>query len=143
VRDDVLRVAAVHGVAGEFRTVAEILRPGAAVLAGFIGLVKPGDADASTDGKAPRILTLLLDNPHDLVTRNHRRLARRQFAFDYMQIGAAHTASMHTRKHFVVARLRHGRIREFEWIRFYLGWRMEQTGFHLSLRISESAWNQV
>src|SRR5260370_23793078 len=70
-RDDVLGITPVHAVAGELRTVAQILRPCTAVFAGSIGLMQPGNSDARTDGETPRVLACFLDATHNLVPRNY------------------------------------------------------------------------
>ncbi len=130
-RNDVFRITAIHAVAREHRVVAKIFRARPAIFATPIGAVQPGDANAVADPKPPRVLSSLLDNTHDLMPRNHRRFARRQFSFNHMQISSAHAAGAHTHEHFTALRLRHRNVRIFQWIRFNCGRRAEQACLHL------------
>ncbi len=70
--DNKFRVAAIHAIAREQRSVAKIFRPGPAVFACSVRSMQPGNANAGADPKAPRVLPLPLDNAHNLVAGNHR-----------------------------------------------------------------------
>jgi hypothetical protein len=52
-----------------------------------------------------------------LMSWYHGELSRRQFAFDYVQIGAANAATIDAHQHFAFPRFRDSDIREFERIR--------------------------
>jgi hypothetical protein len=110
--------------------VAEILHPGAAVFAGLIRLVQPGNPDARADGEPPRALAGRFDDADDLVTWNHRGFARREFPFDHVQIGAADAARLHADEHFSFAGPRYGHIGEFERISLDRRGRTQKAGFH-------------
>src|SRR6202011_33391 len=71
--DGVLSVAAVDGIAGEGRMVAEVFPAGAAVFAGAVGGVQPGDADARAAGEAG---AFGFDDADDLMAGDQRRFAR-------------------------------------------------------------------
>jgi hypothetical protein len=129
-RDNKLCVAAIHAVAGEQRAVAKIFRAGPAIFARSVRSMQPRDAHTVADPKALRALTLLLHKAHNLVARNHRGFARRQFSFNHVQIGSAHAAGAHAHQYFTAFRLRRRGIRVLQWIRLNRGWRAQQACFH-------------
>jgi hypothetical protein len=92
--------------------------------------MKPGDANAVADPEAPCVLSLPLDNTHDLVAGNYGRFARWQFSFDHVQIGSAHPAGAHAHEHFTAPWLRRGDFRIFQRIRFNRSRRAQQACFH-------------
>ena len=97
-RDHGRRVAAVDVVARERRCVAEILATLATEPAGAVRAAEPRDADARTDRDVA--LARRLDHrADDLMARHDLRVPRREFAFDDVQIGAAHAAGMHLDAH--------------------------------------------
>src|SRR5439155_12016976 len=129
-RNDVFRIAAIGTVAREHRVIAKIFRVCLAIFAGSIRPMKPGNANAVADLEAPCVLPLPLDNTHDLVARNHRRFARRQFSFDHVQVGPAHAAGAHTHEHFTALWLRRRDFPVFQRIRFNRSRRAQQACFH-------------
>ena len=129
-RHGVFGVSAVNGVAGERGMIAEIFHSGAAVFARAVGAMQPGDSNARADGESRRSLAELFDDADDLVPGNYWRLARRQFAFNDVQIGAADAAHFHADENFARGGLRHRRVGEFERIRCDRRGRMKQAGFH-------------
>ena len=84
--------------------IAEIFPSRAAVFAGLVGAVQPGNANAVPDTMAVRAIAQLFHRANHLMSGNHGRFARRQFAFDDVQIGAAHTARADANQNFTVAR---------------------------------------
>ena len=67
----VLRVPTVDGVASECGVVAEIFVSRAAVFAGAVGVMEPGDTDAGTRGKFAGAGAERFNRSHDLVAGNH------------------------------------------------------------------------
>ena len=108
------REAAVAGVAGEQRVIAQIFAVPDAIGADAAGVAEPGNADALAhlqplDPGADRI-----DPADDLVARDDRHLRVGQFAIDDMQIGAADAAGGHLHANFARSGLRVGKLRPFE-----------------------------
>src|SRR5712672_3014793 len=95
-----------------------------------VHVIQPGNAYAGSFGKPARILPSFLDNAHDLMSRNHRRFARRQFAFNNMQIRAANAAAAHAYQNLTGGRFRLLDIGKLEGIRFDGSGMLEQAGFH-------------
>src|SRR5260370_22868441 len=71
--NNVLRVAAVDGIAGERGMVANIFGPSAAVLTTAIGWGQPSNAYSCADEKARCAGSQRFDQTDDLVSRNYRR----------------------------------------------------------------------
>ena len=117
-RDGVLRISAIDGVAGELRMVAEIFQSGAAVFAGLIRAMEPRNSHTRANAKTPGALAAFLDGANDLVPRDHGGFSRRQFAFDYVQIGAADTAKIYADQYFALPGLRNRHVGKFQRIRF-------------------------
>ena len=138
--DRVFGVAAVDRVAGERRMIAEIFPAGAAEFAGEVRAVKPRHADARAPRETMRALAQFFDDADDLVAGNHRRFARRQFAFHHVEIGAADAAAAHAQKDFALAGLRDGRVREFERIGRDRRGRMQEARFHRVITDRSSLW---
>src|SRR6266852_1196946 len=80
IGDTVLRVPAVDGVAGEERSIAEILATGRAIVAGLVAPSEPWDAHA---------LSARLDDSRDLMARNERQLRLLELAVDDVKVGPA------------------------------------------------------
>ncbi len=93
VGDRVGREAAVAGVAGEDRLVAEILTRAQAKRAVAAGVAEPGYADTGPEREADA-LARRLDPADDLMARHNRRLDVGQFAVDHVQVGAADAAGL-------------------------------------------------
>jgi hypothetical protein len=55
------------------------------------------------------------DLPDDLVTGYQWLSARRQLAFDNMQIGPANATSPHPDQNVPGSQFRHGRLSDFQW----------------------------
>src|ERR1700756_4773995 len=117
-RDSVLRISTIDGVTGELGKVAKILHSVAAVFAGLIRAMQPRNSHPRASAKTPGVLAAFLNAPNHLVPGNHRRFSRLQFAFDYVQIGAAHAAKVHADQYFARSGLRNGHVGEFQRIRF-------------------------
>ena len=66
-----------------------------AVFADAAGAMQPGNSHARARRVTRGRGAAALDRAYHLVPRNYRTLARRQFAFDHVQIGAAHATRMH------------------------------------------------
>src|SRR5579883_2714762 len=102
-RDGVFGIAAIDGVAGEGRVIAEIFRAGTTILASAISAVQPGDSDARSFFEAASVRPIFLDHADDLMAGNHGRLARRQFALDNVQVRAANSAGVNANENFTTA----------------------------------------
>ena len=92
VGDGLRGVAAVAGVAGEQRVVAEVFLTAAAIGAGAVGdsratARRPARRDEARHARAERV-----DPADDLMAGNERQLRARQFAVDHVQVGAADAA---------------------------------------------------
>ena len=101
--NSVLGIATVYGVAGKGGMVAKIFSTAPAELAGAVGAMQPGDADARAEGKPGCAGSQLLNDSNDLVTRNYRRFLRNQFPFNDMKIGAADTATRDANQDFAIS----------------------------------------
>jgi hypothetical protein len=106
--DHVAGEAAVAGVAGELRRVAQVLVAIGAVAAMAAGVRQPRHADTLPDMQPADPRPERLDHADDLVPRHDRQPALRQFAVDHVQVGAAHGASQHAQAHLAGKRLRRG-----------------------------------
>ncbi len=93
--DDVFGVTAVHGVAREFRMIAQVFGAGSAVLAYAVGVMQPGDAHARARAEALCAAAESLDHADDLMAGDERGFPRWQLAFDDVQIGTAYAAAAH------------------------------------------------
>ncbi len=92
----VLGIAAIHGVAGEQRLLAQVLQAAAAVVALPAGAGQPGDADAIADPEFPHAGTDGHHAAHHLMAGDHGMRRGRQLAIHHVQVGAAHAAGGHT-----------------------------------------------
>ena len=84
-------VAAVAGVAGEERRVAQVLAPASAIGASSVSVAEPRHADPRPELELDAFARRL-DAADDLVPRHDRQLGIGQFAVDDMQVGAADAA---------------------------------------------------
>jgi len=64
------------------------------------------------------------------VARDHRKLLRRQFPFDNMEIGSADTAIGNADENLAAGGLWSGNVRKHERIGFDRSRRFEEAGFH-------------
>jgi hypothetical protein len=72
--------------------------------------MQPGDAHSRAHRKASRVGAVFRHYAHHLVARNEGRFARRQLAFDHVQVGAANAASMDPDQDLVAAGHRWGKV---------------------------------
>src|SRR5471032_1279677 len=100
VGDGVVRVAAVHVIAGESRAAAQVLATAGAVRARAAGVAEPGDADAIAGMQMRHAVAHDLDYPDDLVSGDDRDLDGRQFTVEDVEIGPADAAGAHAHQHF-------------------------------------------
>src|SRR5579864_9272849 len=110
--------------------VAKIFRAGAAVGAGSVGVVKPGNADARAEVEGLESRSESFHDANDLMTGDHRRFALRQFAFDDVEIGAADAAAVDADEDFAGGRLRRGHAGVDERIGLDLGRFLQDAGLH-------------
>ena len=89
VRNCELRVAAVDGVAGEERAVAQVLMAREAVPAFAVSPAEPRHANTGARLVSRASLENLAD---DLMPEHERKLRLGEVAVDDVQVGAAHTA---------------------------------------------------
>jgi hypothetical protein len=92
----VFRVTSSNGISRKRWRIAEILEAAPAILTRAIRPAEPGNSD-------PRILrnifrTAEYNRADNLMTGNHPRLFRRQFAFDDVEVGTADAARAHSQK---------------------------------------------
>ena len=104
-------VAAVAGVAGEQRPVAQVLPPVTAIWTDAAGRAEPGHADPLAQGKAGDAGAERRDPADDLMAGDDRQLRVRQFAVDHMQVGAAHAAGRDLDQDLAGPRLRQSAAR--------------------------------
>src|SRR5260370_1418599 len=128
--NNVLRIAAIDGVAGKGGMVAKILRSSAAVLTSAIGVVQPSNAYSRADWKARCAGSQRFDQTDDLVSRNYRRFLGNQFPFNHVQVGAADAAVGDANQDLPVGGLRSGIVREHERVRFDTSRGLEDASFH-------------
>src|SRR5580704_15395116 len=74
--DDIFSIASVDRIACERRMVTQILLAGAAVFAGAVGAMQPGDAHARAFAKAMSVWAEFLHGAHNLVSGNDGRFPR-------------------------------------------------------------------
>jgi hypothetical protein len=96
--------------------------------------VKPRDTNPITYAEAAGPRPKLLDAPHHLMPRDHRRLARGQLSLDHVQVRAADAAGGHLQQHLIFLGQGVGYIGKVKWIGLNLSGRMEQTRLHNTLR---------
>jgi len=137
----VLGVTSVHGVTGERGTVAEVFHVAAAKRTGAIGAAEPGDPDAGafqsrTGGDAcpPKLccgVELSSDYfAYDLVPGNHSRIARREFAFYDVQVGATDSTGKDTQQNVAGLELWNWNIFDVKRPVRDRRWGGEDCGFH-------------
>jgi hypothetical protein len=104
--DSILRVAAVDGVSGKDRRVAQILKSAKAVRAVSVNTANPGNTHARTQGQ---LGGCSVDNiSHNLVAGDEGLLPGRQFAFDDVEIRTADAAGADAKENFTGSGLRLG-----------------------------------
>jgi len=111
--------------------VGEILFAALAIFASSVGGVQPRDAHACSDGIKLGVFTRSLDNPDHLVAGRNGKFARRELAFDHMQIGTADPASIHANQHLPGTRLRLRKLGELERVGFDGRRSAKNAGFHM------------
>src|SRR5262245_20821838 len=100
--------AAVGVIAGELRSLAEVLAPAPARLAGAARPAKPRDPDAVPGVEAAGFGAHGLDPSDDLVARHDGRAKEWQVALDDVQVGAAYAARDDGNQDLVRTRRRRG-----------------------------------
>jgi len=111
--------------------VAEIFFAGAAIFAGLIGFVQPGDSYASAESESSRAFAEFFDDADDLMSGGHRGFAGREFAFDYVQIGPTDSAHFHAHEDFASGGARVSDFGEVEGIGLDCCGGTQDGGFHL------------
>ena len=110
VGDGALGVAAVEGVAGECRAVAQILAAGAAVAALPAGPAEPRDADVVADPEPGHAGPQGRDRADDLVAEHQRQLRIGQVPVSDVEVGATHAAGRDRDEDLAGARFRLGKV---------------------------------
>jgi hypothetical protein len=113
--------------------VAEIFFAGAAIFAGLVGFVQPGDSYAGAKGESSRALAEFFYDADYLMSWDHWRFARREFSFDYVQIGAADSAHFYAHEDFTCSGMWIGGVGEVEGIGLDWGGGAQEAGFHVCL----------
>jgi hypothetical protein len=129
-RNSILRVAAVHGIAGEGGVIAKIFRAGAAELTRAVGMMQPGNPDARAERKPACTLAEFLDHANDLVSRDYRRFPRRELPFNDVQVGPAYAAVRDADQYLPVPWLWRGNVRKHQGVGRNRSGRLEDAGFH-------------
>ena len=129
-RNSILRVAAIHGIAGEGGVVAKIFRAGAAEFTCAVGVMQPGNPHACAERKPACTGTEFLDHANDLVPRDYGRFPRREFPFNDVQVGPAYAAIRNTDQYLPIRWLWSGNVRKHEGVGGYRSGRLEDAGFH-------------
>jgi hypothetical protein len=102
----VRRVAAIAGVAGEGRRVAQILPPRSAKRADAAGGAEPRHANARADRDAGHASADRGDATDNLVPGHDREFGIGKLAVDHVQIGAADAAGRNLDQNLACRRLR-------------------------------------
>src|SRR6266446_4069340 len=92
--DAVFGVSTVDVISSKTAIDAEVLKPATTVFAAAISRVQPSNPDAISFFMVSDARTKRVDDAHDLMSRNHRTLVRREVAFNSMQIGLAKSAEV-------------------------------------------------
>ena len=92
--------------------------------------MQPSHSDARAQLEAFGLGAAAGDAANHLMARNDGLLARRQLAFDDVQIGPADAAGVHAYQHFSGAGLGLRRVGEYQGIALNQGRRFENAGFH-------------
>ena len=128
-RHGVLGVSAVHRVAGEVGWSQRFSIPArqySQVWSVLCSQAIPTRAPIGNRRAPSPSFSTIAD---DLVPGNHRRFARRQFAFNHVQIRAAYAAHLHANENFAFARLRSGTSVNTSGFVYRRG-RMKKASFH-------------
>jgi hypothetical protein len=104
----ILRIAAVHRVAGKYGMIAEVLHLVAAEPAIAVHAAHPGDAHARSDGQVRGCAFHHFAD--DLMAGNNARPDGRQIAFDDVEIGAADATGDDFEQYLSGLRLRPGNV---------------------------------
>lgn len=99
VGQHVLGVAAVEGIAGEARPVAEVLPADEAEAAGAAGAAEPRHPDAVALAEAIRPFPFPLHDADDLVARHQGQLRVGQFTVHDVKVGPADPAGTHANQY--------------------------------------------
>ncbi len=97
------RIAAVAGVAGKERIVAEVFARAGAIGAATASVAKPRNADALIGQEARYACAGLLYPPDDFVSRHNRAYRVGQFSVDDMEIGATDATGLNPQPDFAGA----------------------------------------
>jgi len=94
--DGVFGIAAIYGVTGEGGRIAEILEAEATISAGSVGSSHPGNSDARAGRKIIRGPSYYFTD--NLMSGDYSWAARRQVAFNYVQVSAAYSTGTYTQE---------------------------------------------
>jgi HSP20 family protein len=100
IRDEMRRKAAVARVAGEARTIAQILMAAPAIGTFAAGVTEPGNADAFAYSERGHIGAECIHPADHLMAGNNWIGNAGQFSINDMQISPAYTAGTHLDPHF-------------------------------------------
>ena len=123
-RHGVLCISAINCVSGEDGRIAQIFETAAAVWAGSVYPANPGHTDVRAKRQLGR--GTVFNNSYDLVAGDEGLLARRQFAFNDVQVRAADAASTDAKKDLTGSGRRFRGL--FDLKRLFRGF--EYRGFH-------------
>src|SRR5690349_2785168 len=120
----------MDGVAGECRTVAEVLPPTFTEGAYTAGFVQPRNSNPCAFTISPRVFARAFNQTDDLVSGNNAWPLWSELPFDYVQIGAADTARCDLDEYLSFTRFRDRKFCEREWVLFHGGGAGERPGLH-------------
>src|SRR5262249_36720680 len=110
----VFGVAAIDGITGEFRSIAEVLTSADTVGATSIGLVQPWNPDARAYPIARGTWAQAIDGADDLMSGNNAVFPRRQLALNHVKVGPADTAGVNSNQNFLFPGLRNWKLAQLE-----------------------------
>src|SRR6185437_7410658 len=103
VRQHLFCIAAVDGVAGEARVLAQVFLTGLAVAAETAGVRQPGDSDAVAHAEARDRRADLADAAHDLVTGDDGIVDVGQLSVQKVQVRTTDAAGLDGNAYLVLA----------------------------------------
>ena len=110
----VFGITAVGISTGRLKLFTEVLTSACAKFAITAGRINPGNAHTLADLKAFGSATQLFNDADNLVSRNNRSTGRRCPAFNFIQLGVAHTTGGHPNQNLVVIRFGHRNFNQLQ-----------------------------
>src|ERR1700723_1256128 len=137
----VLSIAAVYGVAGEGRLVAQVFQAVAAIPATVVHPTHPGNSAAGFQGQFRG--GAVNDFPNDLVAGDQVGLQRRKIAFYDVQVGATDAAGRYAEEHVAGGKRWTWNVLHFEESALSFMPRRENGSFHSVSRLDRKQRNPI